>query len=84
MKMSATEITRFNKDLLENTEMLEEVRKIGNDMEKIVAYANSKGYELTVADIEASAQKVGELSDEQLDKVAGGAVLGSISAVLVS
>ena len=69
-----SEIKRFNKDLSENKGMLEEVRKIGNDVPKIVAYANSKGYTFTVADVEASAKK-GELSEEQLDKVAGGTLL---------
>lgn len=62
-------IEKFNKDLLENQEMQKEIRNIGNDMTKIVAYANTKGYSFTVADVEA---KKGELSEEQLDKVAGG------------
>ncbi|PKM76288.1 MAG: hypothetical protein CVU90_13195 [Firmicutes bacterium HGW-Firmicutes-15] len=82
MKMSALEITRFNKDISENMEMLEALKNIGNDVQKIVAYANSKGYDFTVADVEASVQK-GELSEEQLDKVAGGVVLGEAKAVLV-
>jgi predicted ribosomally synthesized peptide with nif11-like leader len=81
-KMSALEITRFNKDISENMEMLEALKNIGNDVQEIVAYANSKGYDFTVADVEASVQK-GELSEEQLDKVAGGVVLGEAKAVLV-
>lgn len=67
--MSTSEIQRFNKDLLENKEIQAELKTIGNDVPKIVAYANSKGYNFTVADVEA---KKGELSEEQLDKVAGG------------
>lgn len=74
-----SEIKRFNKDLSENTGMLEEVKKIGNDVPKIVAYANSKGYTFTVADVEANAKK-GELSEEQLDKVAGGLVIFALVA----
>ena len=62
-------IEKFNKDLLENKEMQAEVKTIGNDLPKIVAYANSKGYSFTVADVDA---KKGELSDEQLGNVAGG------------
>jgi len=62
-------IEKFNKDLLENKEMQAEVKAIGSDLAKIVVYANSKGYNFTVADVEA---KKGELSEEQLDKVAGG------------
>lgn len=64
-------IEKFNKDLRENKEMLEAVKKIGNDVAKIVAYANSKGYNFTVADVEART-KQGELSEEQLSSVAGG------------
>lgn len=67
-----SQIEKFNKDILANKEMLEAVKKIGNDVAKIVAYANSKGYNFTVADVEASAKKGGELSEEQLNKVAGG------------
>lgn len=66
-----SEIQRFNKDLNENKEMLEEVKNAGNDLAKIVAYANGKGYNFTVAELEASATAA-ELSEEQLDKVAGG------------
>lgn len=66
-----SQIEKFNKDLRENNEMLEAVKKIGNDVAKIVAYANSKGYNFTVADVEAAKQG-GELSEEQMDKVAGG------------
>lgn len=67
-----SELERFSKDVNGNNEMLEAVKSIGNDVAKIVAYANSKGYKFTVADVEANTQK-GELSEKQLDKVAGGA-----------
>ncbi len=73
--MSAAEIERFNKDVRENREMWEEIKNIGNSLEKIVAFAKSKGYEFTVADIEAIAKQSEELSEEQLDNVAGGLVL---------
>lgn len=64
-----SELERFSKDINGNKEMLDAVKNIGNDVAKIVAYANSKGYKFTVADIDS---KQGELSDKQLDKVAGG------------
>lgn len=66
-----SQIEKFNKDILANKQMLEDVKKIGNDIPKIVAYANSKGYSFTVADVQASA-KQGQLSEDQLNKVAGG------------
>lgn len=64
-----SQIEKFNKDLTTNKEMMEAVKALGNDVEKIVAYANSKGYSFTVEDVKA---KQGELSEEELDKVAGG------------
>ncbi|MGM0379451.1 MAG: Nif11-like leader peptide family RiPP precursor [Bacillota bacterium] len=83
------EIKRFNKDVKEDKEMLEEVKKIGNDLEKIVKYANSKGYEFTSEDLESQADNNSELSEEQLDEVAGGFspvvsfVVGGVRTVLV-
>jgi len=70
-----SEIQKFSKDLLENKDMQAELKNIGSDVPKIVAYANSKGYNFTVADVEARA-KQGELSEEQLGNVAGGVFLG--------
>jgi predicted ribosomally synthesized peptide with nif11-like leader len=64
-----SEIKRFSEDLGKNKEMMEEIRNFGSDVAKIVAYANSKGYNFTVADIDSQKS---ELSEEQLDKVAGG------------
>ncbi|MGM0379449.1 MAG: Nif11-like leader peptide family RiPP precursor [Bacillota bacterium] len=80
------EIKRFNEDVKEDKEMLEEVKKIGNDLEKIVEYANSKGYDFTIEDLESEADNNSELSEEQLDDVSGGlsaVVTGVIDALLV-
>ncbi|MGM0379452.1 MAG: Nif11-like leader peptide family natural product precursor [Bacillota bacterium] len=68
------EIKRFNEDVKQDEEMLEDVKKIGNDLEKIVKYANSKGYEFTVEDLENKAEDKSELSEEELEDVAGGVV----------
>ncbi|KJS69135.1 MAG: hypothetical protein JL50_02490 [Peptococcaceae bacterium BICA1-7] len=77
-----SQIEKFNKDLASNKEMMEDVKKIGNDIAKIVSYANSKGYSFTVDDVKASA-KQGEISEEQLGKVAGGVILGKAEAVIL-
>lgn len=68
------EIKRFNKDAIEDKTLLEEIKAIGNDVEKIVALANSKGYKFTIEDLNNEAQKSGELSEEELGDVAGGFV----------
>lgn len=80
-----TEIERFNQDLSENKEMQEAIKNIGNDVEKIVALANSKGYNFTVAEVEARAKQSEELSEEQLEKVAGGVLVikGIVDALAV-
>lgn len=83
-----SEITRFNNDVRGNKEMLEEIKKIGNDLKKVVAFANSKGYAITVEELEAQAQQDGALSEEQLNEVAGGLSaivtgIADVTAVLV-
>ncbi len=80
-----TEIERFNQEIRENKEMQEEIKNIGSDLDKLVAYANSKGYKFTVADVEARAKQGGELSEDQLDNVAGGVLVakGVFSAVAI-
>ncbi len=67
-----SEISRFNNDVRENKEMLDAVKEIGNDLGKVVAYANSKGYAISIEELEAQIKEEGELSEENLDKVAGG------------
>ena len=83
------EIKRFNEDVKENKEMLEEIKAIGNDLEKVVEYANDKGYDFTVEDLESKVDNNSELSEEQLEEVAGGfsavvsVVVGDARTVLV-
>ncbi|MGE5422918.1 MAG: Nif11-like leader peptide family RiPP precursor [Ignavibacteriales bacterium] len=72
--MSASEITRFNKDIVNNQAMMDELKKIGSDVAKIVDFAKSKGYDFSVEDLKA---QQGELSDEKLDKVAGGVIVAA-------
>ena len=66
------EIKRFNEDVKKDNEMLEAVKAIGNDIDKIVEYANSKGYDFTIEDLENKAEAEGELSEDDLDDVSGG------------
>ncbi len=62
-------IERFIAD----TKQSEELKDIGSDVEKITAFANSKGYVFTSADLKSFKQRQkDELSDDQLDKVSGG------------
>ncbi|MGM0379448.1 MAG: Nif11-like leader peptide family RiPP precursor [Bacillota bacterium] len=72
------EIKRFNKDVKEDKEMLDKVKSIGNNLEKIVEYANSKGYDFTIEDLESEVDNNSELSEEQLDEVSGGKTTNSL------
>lgn len=66
------EIERFNEAVVANKEMLEEIKAIGHDLNKMVAYANSKGFKFTIEDLEVKNKNSDELSEEELDEVVGG------------
>lgn len=76
--MSLEEVKRFNGAVKNSAEMQEEIKTLGNDVDKMIGYANEQGYTFTVDDINQLGQ--GNLSDEDLDKVAGG---GGVVGVLV-
>jgi predicted ribosomally synthesized peptide with nif11-like leader len=74
--MSKAEVERFSKDVKASKALQEEVKKAGTSEQAVVDLAKSKGYDFTVEELKAAAaQKKGELSEEQLDKVAGGAAI---------
>lgn len=78
--MSVNEISRFQKDLKENKELQKKLIELGNDVNKIVELAKANGYDFTKNEIDELIQnkKAGELADEDLEKVAGGAVLSIV------
>ena len=66
------EIERFTNDLKSNEALRTNVKAAGTDHAAIVKAANAKGYKFTVADVQKVISE-GELSDAQLESVAGGA-----------
>ncbi len=71
-KMSKS-IEKFVADVKESGELQVELKDIGSNIDKITAFANSKGYDFTSTDLKSFAKRQkAELSDDQLDKVAGG------------
>lgn len=71
--MSQAEIERFVKDIKTNNALQLEVKKVGSNQQAFVALAKSKGYDFTLDELKKHAErKKGELSQEDLDKVAGG------------
>lgn len=69
-----SEIDRFCKEVAASQSFRDELKAVGADNEAIVRFANAKGYTFSMADVSALAASA-ELSDEQLEQVAGGFVL---------
>jgi len=77
----STEIDRFVSDLKTNPDLLAGVRDAAGSLGTVTAFAQSKGYNISLADAKSWLEsKAGKpLSDEQLDAVAGGKG-GSVAA----
>lgn len=65
-----SEMDRFNSDVSASPSLRSELEAIGTDLETVVSFANARGYAFTTDDVRASA---GELSDEALEGITGGA-----------
>lgn len=77
--MSQAEIERFVKDVKTNPALQADVKKAGSDQQAFVTLAKSKGYDFTLDELKKHAeQKKGELSQEDLDKVAGGGAVVTV------
>lgn len=72
--MSQADIERFIGDIKGNSEILGELQKGSTGLAHVVDYATSKGYDVTMDEAKAyiSSQANQDLSDDQLDAVAGG------------
>lgn len=71
--MSAENLKKFSDAVKNDVALQDELKKIGTDEVAIAAFAKSKGFDIDVAELKAQAEgSKGELSEEQLDKVAGG------------
>lgn len=72
--MSCKEIDRFNHAMREDTELLEEFKALGTEVGSIVQFANHKGFDFTLEDVQKAQADSGELSEDDLENVAGGIV----------
>lgn len=82
--MSKEEITRMQTDAPQSEKLKQALIDAGNDVEKIVEVGKTNGYDFTKEELqalidEAKAKKEGELGEDDLDKVAGGAVTVTVS-----
>lgn len=73
--MSAREeVERLAKDVENNDALHQKLKAFGTDQDAVIRYANEQGYDFTMDDMNAIASK-GELSEVQLEGVAGGVIL---------
>ncbi|MBT5373902.1 MAG: hypothetical protein HOI33_01600 [Rhodospirillaceae bacterium] len=72
--MSTADIERFVADLKSNASLLDEAKGVSGGLAAMVTFADSKGYGITVDEAKAyiTDKANAELSDAQLDAVAGG------------
>lgn len=83
--MSIDEVKRFSLAVQNSPELQEEIKKIGPDLAALAAFAAKKGYAFSAEDLQqCAALHKGELSEEQLDNVAGGGTWTQVEVVAVT
>lgn len=75
--MVNNEIKRFNETIKNDQELQNQIKNIGADLEEIVRFANQRGFNFTVNDLQKAQSGDVELSEEELGAVAGG-IVGAI------
>jgi len=84
--MSVEALKEFGKKCLEDGEMKDKVKEIGlKNMGSIMSYAKEKGFDFNEDDMKAlgkETQAEGELSESDLEQVAGGIVTSTAAAVV--
>lgn len=81
--MSIEDLKEYGRRAAEDPELRAKAKEIGlENIEGQIAQAKTLGLEFTAADMEALGNEVaGELSEDQLELVAGGAVTTTVAAV---
>ena len=72
--MSQADVERFVADLKSNEELLGELKDSSTGLASVVEFAAAKGYDISIDEAKAYIQEQTkqELSDNQLDSIAGG------------
>lgn len=70
--MSRGEVERFLGDLQMSADLRQELEGLGQDRDVLVSWANENGYDFTREEAEELGAFDGDLSDDQLEQVAGG------------
>ena len=81
--MSKEAIAKFQEAVRTQPALLEKVKAVGSDVDALVALAGEAGFVFTRDELMDAAQaKKGELSEEQLQKVAGGTAVGVLTVAV--
>jgi predicted ribosomally synthesized peptide with nif11-like leader len=82
--MSQADIERFVRDVQSNGQLRDEVKSNASGLASIVEIAKRRGYDITVDEVKTHmrSQSPKDLSDEQLEALAGGA--GDPSVAIIS
>ncbi len=70
--MSRSELDRFLQDLREQPELRRQFQTLLTDTGRSLRWAEEKGYHLTFEQVDELANSERDLSDEELEEVAGG------------
>jgi predicted ribosomally synthesized peptide with nif11-like leader len=70
--MSSPELNRLLEDLRKDPHLLNESRAVLRDSDAALRWASDRGYRLTLKDVAELLDSDRELSDDDLDKAAGG------------
>jgi predicted ribosomally synthesized peptide with nif11-like leader len=72
----SSEIERLVGDIQNHARLQEEAKGLGTDPKALVEWANGKGYEFSLDELNAYAEaQLAELSEEELEQVAGGVAI---------
>jgi predicted ribosomally synthesized peptide with nif11-like leader len=70
--MSTGDFERFLMDLRQDTGLREELQGLESNPDRLLAWANARGYRLSCDEAASLAQTHDEISEDDLEKVAGG------------
>jgi len=70
--MSRFDLERFTVDTKKDPGMMDEVSRLEGNPQALVRWAAQRGYQLTPDEAHGLASSVSELSDQELENVAGG------------
>ncbi|MEW6357118.1 MAG: Nif11-like leader peptide family natural product precursor [Planctomycetota bacterium] len=83
--MAKKDIDRLSADVKKDAKLAEDMKKCGTNAASIVKLAKEKGYNFTEGELKSYAKsKKGQLSEEQLKRVAGGAALAAVHVGVVA